>query len=256
MLPALLLAVALHAGVGVALLGHAGSREDALAPAPGETVIIVELVEQTAAPVPETLPQSSTETPSETVEDDPVVEAAPTDPEPIIADDDMVPAEEPIPDPPQPKLASIDVPSKPKPPAKALQPPPQSEPNAAPETAPEAASVAAAAAPAPPKQTRPHASAGIGLQPPAHPDYLDNPPPAYPTVARRRRFEGIVVLLVSVDPLGRPARISVADTSGHAVLDEAAVRAVGAWRFVPARIGNTPVAADVRVPVRFTLRTK
>jgi protein TonB len=37
------------------------------------------------------------------------------------------------------------------------------------------------------------------------------------------------------------------------MLDEAALKAVQGWSFVPARRGSTPFATEVDVPVRFRL---
>lgn len=84
---------------------------------------------------------------------------------------------------------------------------------------------------------------------------LGNPPPRYPAVARRRGYEGRVVLRVVVDANGAVEAIEVAESSGHRILDRAALRTVRAWRFVPARRDGAPVAASVAVPVRFTLRS-
>jgi periplasmic protein TonB len=49
---------------------------------------------------------------------------------------------------------------------------------------------------------------------------------AYPPEALEQGLEGEVVLILSQDAQGGLARIAVASGSGHAVLDEAAVRAV------------------------------
>lgn len=87
----------------------------------------------------------------------------------------------------------------------------------------------------------------------AHPDYRRNPEPDYPVAARRRGQQGTVVLLVMVDAGGKPTEISVQQTSGFELLDQAAVRAVQTWEFEPARVGTTPVASRIEVPVRFTL---
>ncbi|MBL8671388.1 MAG: energy transducer TonB [Alphaproteobacteria bacterium] len=83
---------------------------------------------------------------------------------------------------------------------------------------------------------------------------VTNPPPAYPDSARRRGWEGDVVLLVRVAPDGRCAGVEIVRSSGRAILDEAAVDAVKLWRFVPARRGEEPVAAQLEVPVSFRLR--
>ncbi len=80
-----------------------------------------------------------------------------------------------------------------------------------------------------------------------------NPVPDYPWRARRAGWEGRVVVQVEVTPDGAVADAQVADSSGHAVLDEAAVETIRRWRFEPARQGGAPVAGDVRVPITFRL---
>ena len=84
--------------------------------------------------------------------------------------------------------------------------------------------------------------------------YLSNPLPAYPPLARKLGLEGLVVLRVHVGVAGAPEQVAVARTSGAPVLDEAALKAVQGWKFVPARRGNTPVAHVVDVPIRFQLK--
>nr|WP_286206740.1 energy transducer TonB [Thauera linaloolentis] len=84
-------------------------------------------------------------------------------------------------------------------------------------------------------------------------DYLNNPAPAYPLQARRRREEGEVLLLVMVSEDGLPRRITLARSSGSRQLDAAARDAVERWRFVPARRGERAVEASVLVPVVFKL---
>jgi periplasmic protein TonB len=99
------------------------------------------------------------------------------------------------------------------------------------------------------------------LPPPAGPlvdahfdaDYLANPPPEYPLSARRLGLEGTVTLRVLVSPEGLPDAIDIRRSSGSSVLDRSALKAVRAWRFAPARRGDTPVASWVEVPVRFRL---
>ncbi len=84
--------------------------------------------------------------------------------------------------------------------------------------------------------------------------YLNNPRPAYPPMARRLGIEGLVVLRVQVSAKGLPEQVVVTQTSGQTVLDEAALRAVQGWSFVPARRGDKPIAHEVDVPVRFQLK--
>lgn len=86
--------------------------------------------------------------------------------------------------------------------------------------------------------------------------YLTNPAPTYPSMSRRLREEGTVVLRVRVTSEGQAEEIQLEHTSGFARLDEAAVGAVKHWRFVPARRGEQLVEAWVLVPVEFVLNMR
>ncbi len=88
----------------------------------------------------------------------------------------------------------------------------------------------------------------------AQPLYRENPAPEYPALARRRQLEGTVVLEALVTPEGRVGGLTIHESSGHSLLDEAALKAVKDWRFEPGRRGNAVVAMPVLVPVRFGLR--
>ncbi|MDB6029407.1 MAG: TonB family protein [Verrucomicrobiales bacterium] len=87
----------------------------------------------------------------------------------------------------------------------------------------------------------------------AQPRYRENPEPAYPPSAKRRREEGTVVLSVAVTATGSPEAVVVKESSGFAALDDAAKNAVRNWKFEPARSTDQPVASKVEVPVRFQL---
>lgn len=88
----------------------------------------------------------------------------------------------------------------------------------------------------------------------AIPRYADNAPPVYPSQARRNGMEGAVILSVEVLPDGAVGDLRVKRTSGHPILDNAAIEAVKTWRFLPAiRLGK-PVTSRVEIPVRFSLR--
>jgi len=84
--------------------------------------------------------------------------------------------------------------------------------------------------------------------------YLNNAPPRYPAVARRMKLQGTSTVRVLVGTDGHPEQVRLEATSGVGVLDEAALEAVQGWRFVPARQGETAVAAEVNVPLRFRLQ--
>jgi protein TonB len=80
-----------------------------------------------------------------------------------------------------------------------------------------------------------------------------NRPPSYPESARRRGIQGHVLLRVSVSADGAPVSVSVAQSSGAASLDDAAVTAVRQWRFVPASQGSRPIPGTAEVPIDFRL---
>ena len=83
--------------------------------------------------------------------------------------------------------------------------------------------------------------------------YLNNPPPAYPLVARRRGIEGTVVIRAQVLEDGNCHHASLRKSSGHDMLDQAALAAVKAWRFIPARRGAQTISAWIEVPITFRL---
>lgn len=95
-----------------------------------------------------------------------------------------------------------------------------------------------------------------GAQSLAKPNYLKNPPPAYPEAARRLGQEGLVVLSVKVSREGAPDSVAIKQSSGFSLLDEAAARAVRRWKFHPAKIGTLPIESVVEVPIRFQLEEK
>jgi protein TonB len=86
-------------------------------------------------------------------------------------------------------------------------------------------------------------------------EYLSNPPPAYPRRARRDGIEGTVTLKVLVTATGVPGEVKVETSSGSDSLDRAALNAVRAWQFVPARRADEAVDAWIRVPVVFRLES-
>jgi len=87
----------------------------------------------------------------------------------------------------------------------------------------------------------------------ATPLYRQNPPPDYPPLARRRGLEGAVQLAVLVNSRGGVNQVRLAETSGHDLLDRAAVAAVENWLFQPGKRGEQTIDMWVRVPIRFAL---
>lgn len=85
--------------------------------------------------------------------------------------------------------------------------------------------------------------------------YLAAPAPAYPRIALQRQWSGTVLLQVLVDVDGRPLDVTIARSSGHRELDEAArLQVLKRWSFQPATRDGTPIQAVGLVPVEFNLR--
>lgn len=79
-------------------------------------------------------------------------------------------------------------------------------------------------------------------------------PPRYPPVAVRQGLEGQVVVRIRVSPEGRADATLVIKSSGHPMLDDAALEAVDRWQFDPALTSTgEPVPLVLQVPIDFTL---
>jgi protein TonB len=88
----------------------------------------------------------------------------------------------------------------------------------------------------------------------AEPRYRSNPPPDYPLASKRRHEEGEVLLAVTIRADGSVAAVEIKRSSGHPLLDQAALYTVRrVWTFDPARVGGAPVSSTRDVRVRFTL---
>jgi protein TonB len=94
---------------------------------------------------------------------------------------------------------------------------------------------------------------GSMVSPVFNAEYLHNPKPPYPLIARRLKLEGTVIVRVLVSPAGKAEIVRLETSSGSNVLDQAALNAVQGWSFVPAQQGGQPVSAWVDVPIRFRL---
>lgn len=101
----------------------------------------------------------------------------------------------------------------------------------------------------------PDGDIGTGAGPaPMQLAYRSAPAPLYPRLALQRQWTGTVLLQVLVDVDGRPLDVSIARSSGHRELDEAARQQVlKRWSFQPATRNGVPVQALGLVPVAFSL---
>jgi protein TonB len=169
----------------------------------------------------------------------------------------------PHPDPP-PQAGEGVVPPPPEPPRqveRAVEPPrPQARPAPRAERpAPRArATETAAASPgAPASAASPQLVAAAAPPGPVlitAPRYRSPPaPPVYPPRAVEFGLTGTVLVRARVLPDGSTEETRVWRSSGHALLDAAAIAAVRRWAFEPASVEGRRVEAWVEVPVHFRL---
>lgn len=171
------------------------------------------------------------------------IEVALVSPRPVVQPAPPVQQPQPVTPPqetPKPK-------PKPKPVAKV-----QKRAEAKPE--PEESAPAPPAAPSTPTPSATAPSSAPFVEANYRADYLNNPRPKYPEIALQRRWEGLVTLRVRVLTDGSCGEVSIEGSSGHEVLDEAAMEAARHWKFVPAKRGEEAVATWVLVPIEFKLR--
>ena len=80
-----------------------------------------------------------------------------------------------------------------------------------------------------------------------------NPKPKYPKLARKRGWQGRVILSVHINSEGQPVDIQIKQSSGHKILDRAALKALQKWTFQPARKAGMRIASRLNIPIRFDL---
>ena len=80
-------------------------------------------------------------------------------------------------------------------------------------------------------------------------------PPAYPAHAAKRKLTGTVYVWIDVAADGTVSDARMDRSSGHSILDGAALRAVRKWRFSPAVRSGVPIAMTVRKPIEFKLNS-
>ena len=113
----------------------------------------------------------------------------------------------------------------------------------------------------PPSASLPERSASLPAPPPsderirvARPRYGENPKPVYPPEARKKGYQGEVLLRAEILTNGRVGDVELKKSSGHEILDRSALAAVKQWKFIPAREGEKTVAVWVTIPVKFHLQ--
>jgi protein TonB len=95
--------------------------------------------------------------------------------------------------------------------------------------------------------------AGPGSRVQALPLWEQNVKPHYPSLARRRGWQGTVLLEVLVLEDGTVGSLGVHTSSGHRLLDKTALAAVRKWVFMAAQKKGLAVPSRVLLPIHFTL---
>jgi len=86
-----------------------------------------------------------------------------------------------------------------------------------------------------------------------YPRYAKNPKPVYPQEARKKGYQGEVLLRVEVLSNGQVGQVEVKRSSGYEVLDQSALTTVKRWKFIPGRKGEIAIPVWVNIPIKFEL---
>lgn len=256
-------------GLALLPLAFAGSS----ASAPGDEPLMVELIR--AAPGPTNATEPGIDLPS--IDEPPPVEASeiasatvelptPVEPPPVEASE-IAPAtvELPAPDEPPPlDTAEVKPPTPPKEQPKPqtqpmVKPPPPTQAKAAPARAAQKPAVTQTASPPDTGTDQATQTAAAAALPAIvfehHPRFRVPPRPAtYPPRSIELGHQGEALVRVRLDTSGSAVEIVLWRTTGHEMLDKAAMTAVRGWHFMPAMRNGHAVAAWVEIPVRFHLR--
>jgi protein TonB len=157
------------------------------------------------------------------------------------------PAEKPKPQERQLETVKLAIVPQAPPPPIVLAPPMQTPPLAP-------APVYAAPAPPEPSPPAPPAPPAVVQAGDLGAQMLSGRPPRYPVDSRRLREQGTVVLSLTLGTDGRVSSISIAHSSGHPRLDNAARDAVRQWRWSPVMRGGEAVIVKGVVEIPFVLQ--
>lgn len=81
---------------------------------------------------------------------------------------------------------------------------------------------------------------------------ISKPQPSYPHVAKQKRVQGAVHVLVTIDPTGKVAKACA--IKGHPLLRDVSERAALMWRFSPTKLEDKPVEVTGTIIFNFTLQ--
>ena len=82
---------------------------------------------------------------------------------------------------------------------------------------------------------------------------INNPHPPYPLIARKKGFEGKLILEVLVNEDGSVKSTRIRESSGYQILDTVSKETVEKWTFIPAKKMGQAVKDNIQVPIKFVL---
>lgn len=218
-----LLVLSLHGGAIAAVV---------LLPSPESKQLVMPSIQGVIIPAP---PAEAVQIPS--ARKSPPPEKTPERPKPV-------PKPKPKPTPlPKPKQKQPPLPKAP-PSEKAISQKELAEEQPPPPPAPKSARVA----------EEDNKALGAPITPPRHDaNPLNNPAPAYPTISRRLKEEGVVLLELLILPNGTVGEVKLKKSCGFERLDKTAIRAVKRWRYLPAKRGDEAIPYWYLQPLEFSL---
>ena len=84
----------------------------------------------------------------------------------------------------------------------------------------------------------------------------ENPHPEYPLIARKKGWEGRVIIHADIDNTGKVTHIEILESSGYEALDSVSPNTLKNWKFTPAKFGDKFIEDSVTIPVNFVKRLK
>ena len=82
---------------------------------------------------------------------------------------------------------------------------------------------------------------------------FNNPHPPYPLVARKKGWQGRLILEVSISEKGKVKKIDIIESSGYEILDSVSKEPLKKWQFKPAMLGNKNIEDKLNIPIKFVL---
>ncbi len=82
----------------------------------------------------------------------------------------------------------------------------------------------------------------------------ENPHPEYPLIARKKGWEGRVIIHADIDNTGKVTYIKILESSGYEALDSVSLNTLKNWKFTPAKFGDKFIEDSVTIPVNFLLK--